>query len=340
MDFVGKPASNAGVKIAGAVAVGVTAATAFLVLSARRSGRSLQAELLTQVAAPLINRAGATSTPTGQAAAIAKNRRAGAARPPASLRARYAIEGRTVDGARVLVLHQKGSGIRQHVLYLHGGAFELDLLPQHWTIIGGLADRLDADLTIPLYPLAPENDYRGTDALLDRVYGELVERAGSDCVAIAGDSAGGALALSLCQRLRDHKAKMPAALALFSPWADLTVSDPAQTELAKKDKLLSISRLRAAGKAWSGPLAPNDARVNPLFASMAGLPPTLILTGTDDVLNSDAHRLMTSARAVQANFTLSEYPRMFHVWPAVNIPEGVKALDEAAAFIGKHVTGW
>jgi acetyl esterase/lipase len=213
-------------------------------------------------------------------------------------------------------------------------------MPEHWTIIGGLADRLLANIVVPQYPLSPEHDHRATYRLLDELYDALVNRVGADNVVISGDSAGGGLAVSFAQHLRDRGAALPAVLVLFCPWADLTVSDPAQTGLARHDRILSISRARAAGKAWAGKLLPNDPRINSLSASMAGLPPTLVLTGTHDIMNSDAHRLMTSAKASDADFTLSEYPGMFHVWMGLPIPEGAEAIEEASMFIERHLVGW
>lgn len=340
MDTTSKPLKRTGMRIAATIATGAVAGAAILAISARRSKRTIRSQLLLKVVLPTVDRAAASSTPEGHAALIARNRKAGVAPPPASLKRRFVLAEHTVDGSTVLTLCQKGAGTRKHILYLHGGAFELELLREHWAIIAGLAERLAAGITIPLYPLAPKHDYRAAHALIDAIYDDLVERVGADCLVVAGDSAGGTLTLTLGQRLRQRGNSVPAAFVLFSPWGDLTVSDPAQTEIAKRDKVLSISRARAAGKAWAGSLAPNDARINPLFASMEGLPPTLIMSGTNDILNSDAHRLMTSAKAVGADFTLSEYPGMFHVWPCAPIPEAAKALDEAADFIGLHATQW
>ena len=327
------------VVVAGCVMASGVLAAALVALSARRSGRSFQAEALISIVLPLLNRARKTSTSQGRLAAIAANRKAGEAMPPASVSRRFRFHQQDVDGGRVFGLGQKGGRGDLHILYLHGGGFELHLLAQHWTIIAGLADRLPADVTIPLYPLVPEHDHKPAYALVERVYHDLVSRVGAERLVIAGDSAGGGLALSFCQRLHARGGQMPAAMVLFSPWGDLTVSDPAQTEIARRDLLLSISRTRAAGKQWAGALAPDDPRVNPLSASMEGLPSTLILTGTDDILNADAHRLMASARAAGADFTLSEYPGMPHSWPVVPVPEGRAALDEAAAFIERHVGG-
>jgi acetyl esterase/lipase len=218
------------------------------------------------------------------------------------------------------------------ILFLHGGGYVFDLQDPHWSLIWGLISRTGAEVIAPIYPLAPEHGWREGLDMVQRVYLELVGERGAENIIIVGDSAGGGLALALAQALRDAKLPAPAALVLFSPWLDLGVSAPDQPELARRDPVLTIEFLRAAGLMWAKEVATNDPRVSPLFGEHAGLPPTIVFTGTWDILNSDAKRLA----AVAGDVTLREYPNMMHVWPVLPIPEGRRALDEAAAFINRH----
>ncbi|MDJ0276437.1 alpha/beta hydrolase fold domain-containing protein [Sphingomonas sp. 2R-10] len=316
--------------LAAGAAVGLGAA--LLSMRARRNHRSAKAEAIVALIKRR-DRVGATDTPEGNAALIALNCAAGPAAPPERIASRFAIDLRAIAGGSAYVVAAREATTNLRLIYLHGGAFQLDLLKEHWPILGGLAARTGVELTVPLYPLAPEHDWQPAFAMIDALYAEMVAAVGAQNVVIAGDSAGGGIALSLCQRWRDRGTPLPARLVLISPWADATVSDPAQTEIAKRDHILSIDRLRDAGFSWAGARRTNDPVISPLFGSLAGLPAMLVLAGTDDILVSDARRLATSARASGTDLRLSEYPGMFHVWLAAPIPEAERALDEAAAFI-------
>lgn len=316
--------------VAAALAVGIGAA--LVSMRARLNRRSVRAEAIIAILKRR-NRAGTTDTPDGNAAMIAENRRAGPAAPPGRIASQFAIDLRSITDGRAYVVTAQKTKTDLRLLYLHGGAFQLDLLKEHWPILGGLAARTGAELTVPLYPLAPENDWQPAFAMIDALYSEMVAEVGAQNVVIAGDSAGAGIALSLCQLWRDRGTTLPARLVLFSPWADATVGDPAQPGIAKRDYILSIDRLREAGASWAGARRTDDPVISPLFGSLAGLPPILVLAGTDDILVSDARRLAASAQASGTELFLSEYPGMFHVWPAAPIPEADRALDEAAAFI-------
>jgi monoterpene epsilon-lactone hydrolase len=312
--------------------VAVSLGATLFSMRARRNNRSTAAEAIVAVLKHR-NRAGAADTTEGNAALIAENRKTGPAAPPERVASRFDINLRATSSGSAYVVAPREATTELRLIYLHGGAFQLDLLKEHWPILGGLAARTGVELTVPLYPLAPEHDWQPAFAMIDALYGEMVAAVGAQNVVIAGDSAGGGIALSLCQWWRDRGTPLPARLVLISPWADATVGDPAQIEIAKRDYILSIDRLREAGHSWAGARNTNDPVVSPLFGSLAGLPPMLVLAGTDDILVSDARRLATSARASGTTLRLSEYPGMFHVWLAAPIPEAEQALDEAAAFI-------
>jgi acetyl esterase/lipase len=86
---------------------------------------------------------------------------------------------------------------------------------------------------------------------------------------------------------------------------------------------------------WADGLAVNDPRVSPLFGDQTGLPPTIVFSGSRDILDSDALRLAAANPDVEHR----HYPGMMHVWPCAPMPEGRRALDEAAAFVQRYVKG-
>lgn len=219
------------------------------------------------------------------------------------------------------------------LMYLHGGAYIHNVQMIQWNLAAWLIKRLGAEVIAPIYPLAPEYSWREGHAAVERIYTSLAEGVGASNIVIFGDSAGGGLALALAQQLRDAGVPLPAALALFSPWLDVSVSGSDQSLLEQRDPVLKLDFLRRAGRLWARDIPLDDPRVSPLFGNHAGLPPTIMFSGSRDVLDSDAIRLAARNPAVNHR----HYRNMIHVWPAAPIPEGRQALDEAASFIRQHV---
>ncbi len=318
-------------KLKSGTAIGLAAAgLVFGALSvvARKAGISRRALIVRNVALPLVApRTGGSAA--SYAKLIAADRKRGPGLPSRSLRARYEfIDEKRKD--RTLMLAPKGGATsRTRILYLHGGAYVFDISFAHWNPIASLVDQLDAKVVAPLYPLAPESTWEAGMACAERCYERLVAEVGAGNVVIAGDSAGGGLTLALTQRLRDAGRPLPAALVLFSPWLDITVSGSDQPPLAELDTMLNIDDLREAGRMWAGNMPPHDPAVSPLFGDQSGLPPTIVFCGTHDLLVSDARRFV----ALSPQSEYHEYPGMFHCWVGVPIPEAKPALRQAAAFI-------
>lgn len=172
-------------------------------------------------------------------------------------------------------------------LYLHGGGFQIGGVASHAGLAARLAAAAGLRLLVPEYRLAPEHRY---PAAADDAF--AVWRALGP-VPVLGDSAGGALALLTALRARDDGLAPPRALALISPWLDLSLSGDSYTRLAGKDPFSQPAQLRAMARSYlgrGGP-APDDARASPLFADLAGLPPVLVHAGACDITLDDAARL-------------------------------------------------
>jgi acetyl esterase/lipase len=310
-------------------------------ISARRVGLSIQAQILRLVVLPLMFPK-RPFDPIQYEADIAADRRRGPALPSQAFRSRFYIREEKQEGLRTFIVTSRGNNNQSlRILYMHGGAYILNIWPQHWTIVEGLINRTGATVVVPVYPLAPEHDWQPAFRMVSALYEGLVKEVGAGNVVLAGDSSGGGMTLALSEQLRDEGRPLPAALVLFSPWLDVTMSDPAQPKLDQIDRMLSIEGLCHSGVMWAGQLSTTDPRISPLFGSLTGLPPMLVLTGTEDLLNPDAHRLAIKAEATGISFRLYEYPHEFHVWMGGYpqfIPEGRRALDQAAAFVQAHIT--
>lgn len=316
--------------VLGAVAgIGGVAAWA----AARRAGVSLAAFAINALAAKLASDSGDLSD---FEAKIARNREAGPAVPPKSLRKRFEFSDTQVGEDRVFRLDPRArDSTVLRLLYLHGGAYVHEVQSIQWNVVGGLVKRLGAGVVAPVYPLAPEHGWQEGLASVERVYLDLVAEVGAENVVLLGDSAGGGLALVLAQQLRDQGKPLPAALVLVSPWLDVGATGADQPQLEARDPVLRINFLRHCGRLWARDLTLDDPRVSPLFGDHSGLPPTIVFSGGRDVVSSDSLRLALRNPAVVHH----HHPAMMHVWLAAPLPEARKAFDEAADFIRGSVRG-
>ena len=264
---------------------------------------------------------------------IRKDRLEGPRRPPKKLRDTLDVREEAEAGMRVFRARKKGApATALKLLYLHGGAYVLDLQEIQWNIVAGLLDRVDAEVLIPIYPLGPEASWKETTAAVRAHFLTLVQDCGADNIIVCGDSAGGGLALLLAQAMRDDGLPGPKGLVLFSPALDLSGSGPDQPALERRDPALSLRMLARIGPMWLKGLSPEDPRVSPLFADQDNLPPTILFTGDREILHSDALRL----KARNPGIIHRGYPEMMHVFPVSPLREARQALDEAAAFIREH----
>lgn len=325
------------------IALVVVFGSAFLLLavSAAQVGLSMPAQLI-RVMLRIVPMPG-TSDPEALRELVAASRARGPALPPDAFSGLFEVLEEEIDGQRVWTAAlRQSAGNPLRVLYIPGGAYINETLSLHWDIVQQLIERTGATVTMPVYPLAPEHDWQPAYVMIRAIYDRLVEEVGAENIVIAGDSAGGGITLSFAQQLRDTERPLPAALVMFSPWLDVTLSDPDQVQLDERDPILSRDSLRVSGEWWAGDLPTTDPRISPLFGSLEGLPPMGVFTGTEDLLYPDATRLAARAAEAGTPLTLFEYDYMFHVWMGVAptmIPEASRALDEAAGFIREHTGG-
>ena len=183
------------------------------------------------------------------------------------------------------------------LLYLHGGGYTIGSPRTHRALTSHLASAARCHVLVPDYRLAPEHPYPAAldDALAS--YRSMVERFGAHRIALAGDSAGGGLALCTALALREAGLPPPRALVLISPWTDMSLSGDTIEGLDAVDPMLGRGWLQRAGDAYRGALSATDPRVSPLHAPLENLPPMLVQVGSDEILLSDARRLADKARA-------------------------------------------
>ncbi|MBZ6377818.1 hypothetical protein B5C34_02965 [Pacificimonas flava] len=209
-------------------------------------------------------------------------------------------------GQRVLTLTPRTGASAWHIVYFHGGGFVLPMSPFHWRMIGKLIESTGATVTLPFYGLAPEFDHRPAHALAETVL-ERVRASHDGPIALAGDSAGANLALAATLNEGAAGRALPDRLILFSPWLDLTMSDPASAEIESSDVMLSAEGLRWCGEAWAGPEDAAGPLLSPLFADLEGLPPMIVFQGDRDMFVVDARTFAEKVRQAGAALDYFEY---------------------------------
>ena len=237
--------------------------------------------------------------------------------PPASLRQRHQVSIREVGGFTCFTVAPRNQEPQRAVVYLHGGAYVAGMSPQHWALVSRLADA-GVQVEVPDYGLAPEHTYREAYSFLTAVYREVLTRFQAAAVTIAGDSAGGGLALGFAQTLLAADLPQPRRLLLIAPWLDLTMSNPGITSV--KDPWLSKAGLIEAGLTWAGGQDPTDPQLSPINGQLDGLAPMHVYVGTRDLFYPDVLRLGELAGTAPIDITVCK--GAVHVYPLVPAPEG------------------
>ena len=217
----------------------------------------------------------------------------------------------------------------RHVLWFHGGGFIMGSPETHLAPAGLLAKRADATVTLPRYRLAPEHPFPAAfEDALDACRAHLTAHD-ARTVVVAGDSAGGCLALAVTCALRDEGSPLPAALYLQSPFVDFT-----RTEL-DPDPFITQSLFEEGRSLYLGVHDRSDPRASPLFADLHGLPPTLVQWGQVEAIATDSSRLVTALAAAGVEVTGDAAPEMWHVYQQLvgMMPEAMRGMSRGVDFI-------
>jgi acetyl esterase/lipase len=220
----------------------------------------------------------------------------------------------TVAGRRSLLLVPEGADEVPRVVWIHGGAFCYNSPRVYAAFAAHLAKALGASVLLPSYRLAPEHPYPA--AHHDSLAAFRAIRDQGRPLIIAGDSAGGGLAVAASIMFRDAGEPAPAGMLLMSPWVDLTASGESIRENDGKDAILRAKDIPKNTAAYAGELDVADPRVSPLHADLAGLPPTLIQCGDEELFFSEGTVLSSRLKAAGTPVELQVYEGMWHDFQA------------------------
>ena len=216
---------------------------------------------------------------------------------------------------------------REVVLQLHGGGYigKMKNAYRDFAVLYAKMPGERAVLSVD-YRVAPENPY---PAALEDAYAAYQWLLEMGCegkqIIVAGDSAGGGLALALCLYLKDKGEPLPKKLVLMSPWTDLAATGDSYETNFEKDPLFgNTTDSMIYSNAYYGENDPKTPYISPLYGDYEGLPPMLFQVGGAEMLLSDSARAAKKAKAAGCEVKLTVYDGMFHVFQL-----GMKKMKES-----------
>jgi monoterpene epsilon-lactone hydrolase len=242
-----------------------------------------------------------------------------------------------VDAVEVTIRDADSTNV---VLYFHGGVYVIGSAAASVPLASELARRAGSKAVTVDYRLAPEHPYPAAVEDARAAYeGLLGQGVDPRKIALAGESAGGGLAVAMLVALRDRGLPLPGCAFLMSPYVDLTLSGETLLTKQEDDPILTPNGVRLRVPDYVDGADPADPLISPVFADLRGLPPLLIQVGSHEILLSDALRLAATAATADVQVTLDVTPGVPHVFQgfAAALDEGDAALDRAAAFLKEQL---
>src|SRR3954447_852657 len=242
----------------------------------------------------------------------------------------------TIGGVKAVDVTIRGIDTAHTILYFHGGVYVIGSAAQTVPLVSDLARRAHAKAVSVDYRLAPEHPFpAAVDDARAAYEGLLAQGVDAGQIALAGESAGGGLAIATLLALRDAGTPLPSCAFLMSPYADLTLSGETMLGNEAIDPILTPAGLRLRVPDYVGGADASDPQISPIFGDLSGLPPLLIQVGSHEILLSDALRLAGRAAMDEVPVILEVSPGVPHVFQgfAAVLDEGDAALDRASTFL-------
>ena len=229
---------------------------------------------------------------------------------------------------------ERGHDKHRVVLYCHGGGYTSGNLGYSRILASKLANVTGYEVLSFEYRLAPEHHFPAPLEDVTQAWDYLMHLGyGARDIVVAGDSAGGNLALVLTMLLRDTGRLLPRRLVLMSPWTDMTASGKSYRERRDADPMITMNYIQAVRAAYAPGRELSSPMLSPLFGDFDRFPPVLIQVGTNEILMSDSVRLRD--RLVQAGIPcrLEVWPDMWHVFQMFPMKKASQAMDSVGRFL-------
>jgi monoterpene epsilon-lactone hydrolase len=250
-----------------------------------------------------------------------------------------AVEPATIAGVKAEWIVAPSALPERVILFLHGGGYVLGSINSHRDICERLSSTAKARVLAVDYRLAPEYPFPAAieDALT--AYKWLLQQ-GIDprLLAIAGDSAGGGLALATMLAVKDEGLPLPSCAALMSPWVDMEMIGHSLDANDAIDPMVHRPMVESMVQMFVGDDNRRNQLANPLYGDFTGLPPMIVHSGSRETLLDDAVRVVDKARQAGVEVTYRIYDgqiQVFHIF-ASRLEEGATAIEELGDFIAEH----
>lgn len=250
---------------------------------------------------------------------------------PADIR----LETDLISGVPCTWVHNGLSTGNELIVYIHGGGMVEGSAITHQEYAARLAMACGMNILLIDYRLSPEhifpaarNDVSAVLNAIDKMNSPPMK------ITVGGESSGAGLLVSALVSRRDSGSAMPAKMFLMSGVYDLTFSGPSIHGLSVVDPFTSIDVLQYYAELYAPHMMKNDPGLSPLFADHSGLPDTLMMVGSDEILLSDSESMASAMARQGVDVRLEVWPDMWHVWPMYpDLPEADKALEKIAEFL-------
>lgn len=217
------------------------------------------------------------------------------------------------------------------IFYLHGGSYIEEATKQQINFVNKIAKLTNSTVVMPLYKLAPSGNFDTFVNDYDQLYAKLIET--NKKVIFIGDSAGGGLCLSYSMYLKSEKRFLPSLIILFSPWLDVSLSNPLIYDISNKDSLCMVEGNKYCGKIWANDIPLNDYRVSPLYGDFLGLPKIFMTAGSNDICCPDCELLAKKLDEISFDFVFYKYKKQSHNFEIFSTPEAKKVLSDVLCVI-------
>ncbi len=224
------------------------------------------------------------------------------------------------------------------ILYCHGGGYSTGSSLYGRPLTTKLASLTSIDVFSFDYRLAPEHHYPAPLEDAVKVWDYLMMLGyGAKDVVLAGDSAGGNLALTLTLKLKEQGRFLPGGIVLLSPWTDMTCSGKSHVTKEGVDPVLNAAYLQEATRQYCGEERTKEELKEPYFSPLFGdfqdFPPVYIQVGDQEILQSDSMLLYKKMKQAGVDVKLDVFKGMWHVFQMSRFKTASEAMDKIADFI-------
>ncbi len=246
------------------------------------------------------------------------------------------IETDTYQGIKVLKWNRNDEDPDQTIIfYVHGGEFVFNPMLSHFDSLREIARKTDSYVIMPIYHKLPNYTYKDNYQILLSLYEYVISLHPTSKIILMGDSAGGGIAFSLAQMLRDQGIRQPDQIILISPWVDLEINEGKIDEVHQEDDpLLETWKLQILGKMWAGDKDIKDPVISPIYGDLDSLGHITLFVGTREIFYPDIIRLHNALASKSIAHDLFIGEGQNHVYVLYPIKEGKEARETIANIIG------